>query len=103
MNRRRVVRCWIVLALAAICLIASPAIAAPSITSVTPRGVQIGQPTTLVITGSDLSADIQLITEAKVATQKIKPGAKADRLELEMTIDSVTPPGLYAFRIADGG
>src|SRR6478672_4122427 len=70
--------------------------AAPSITSVAPRGLQIGRPTTLVITGSDLSADIQLISEAKIAGQKVKPAAKADRLEVEVTLDPTTPPGLYA-------
>src|SRR5262245_12634999 len=81
----------------------STATAAPSITSVAPRGLQIGRPTTLVITGADLSADIRFISEAKLGSQKVKAGAKGDRLEVEVTLDPTTPPGLYAIRLADAG
>ena len=101
MNCRRALRLGIALAVAAICIDASSAIAAPSISGVTPRGLQIGRPTTLVITGSELSSDIQLLSEAKIAGQKVKPGAKADRVEVEVTLDATAPPGLYAFRVAD--
>jgi hypothetical protein len=83
--------------------LASPALAAPTITNVSPRGLQIGQPTTLVISGSDLPADAQLIVAAKIASQTIKPGAKPDRLELDVTLDPATPPGLYPIRIAGAG
>ena len=75
--------------------------AAPAITSVTPRGLQIGQPTTLVITGADLSADLQLLSEAKIVSQKVKPGAKPNRVEVEIELDKATPPGLYAVRVAN--
>src|SRR5262245_9901466 len=74
--------------------------AAPAITSVTPRGIQIGKPTTLVIAGSDLSADIQVISEAKIAWQTVKPGAKSNRVEIELTLEPATQPGLYAVRVA---
>src|SRR4051812_11685339 len=74
--------------------------AAPSITAVSPRGVQIGQPTTLVITGSDLSADIRLLSETPIARQSVKAGAKANRIELEITLDPTASPGLCAFRVA---
>jgi hypothetical protein len=73
---------------------------APSITSIAPRGLQIGQPTTLVITGADLSADCQVICEASVAQQKIQAGAKANRVEVEVTLDPATAPGLYTLRLA---
>jgi hypothetical protein len=95
-------RVWLAVILPAALVCFSPAaLGAPSITSVAPRGLQIGHPTTIVITGSELSADLQLIGEAKVAAQKVKPGAKADRVEIEVTLDAITPPGLYAFRVAD--
>src|SRR4051794_24958526 len=77
--------------------------AAPTIATVNPRGLQIGQPTTLTITGSDLSADMQLVSEAKVARQSVKSGAKPNRVEIEVMLDSATQPGLYALRVADAG
>src|SRR5262245_10875203 len=82
-------------------LSASLAFAAPTIASISPRGAQIGQPTTLVITGSDLSADTRLVCEAKIAVQKAMPGSKANRVDIEVTFDPATPPGLYAFRVAN--
>src|SRR5262245_25988964 len=100
---RRALRFCIAAALALYGVDVSPAIAAPSVTSVAPRGLQIGRATTLVITGSDLSADVRLISEAKLGSQKVKAGAKADRLEIEVTLDPTTPPGLYAIRLADTG
>jgi hypothetical protein len=81
--------------------LATTAVAAPTITNISPRGLQIGQPTTLVITGTDLSADLQLLSEAKIARQKVKSGAKPSRVELEIELDKATLPGLYAVRVAD--
>lgn len=75
--------------------------AAPTIANVTPRGLQIGKPTTIVITGGELSADVRLISEAKIASQKVKPGAKSNRVELEIELDRAASPGLYAVRVAD--
>jgi hypothetical protein len=97
-------RLWLAAIWSAAVLGISPvALAAPTVTSVSPRGLQIGQPTTVVIAGSDLSADIRLVSEAKIAKQIVKAGAKADRIELEITLDASALPGLYAFRVADGG
>jgi hypothetical protein len=80
---------------------ATLAVAVPTITNISPRGLQIGQPTTVVVTGTDLSADLQLLSEAKIARQKVKPGAKPNRVELEIELDKATLPGLYAVRVAD--
>src|SRR5438105_4587688 len=75
--------------------------AAPTIANISPRGLQIGEPTTLTITGSDLSADAQVVSEAKIAKQSVKPGAKANQVQIEVTLDSATQPGLYALRLAN--
>jgi hypothetical protein len=98
---------WLVLraarnafSLAAIALVAVPSLAAPTITAVSPRGLQIGRPTTLVITGTDLPADLRLVSEAKLSAQKVQPGAKATRVEIEVELDEDVPPGLYAVRVA---
>jgi hypothetical protein len=82
---------------AGLCLTAH---AAPTITSIAPRGLQIGHTTTIVVTGSDLSADLQLLSDAKIASQKVKAGAKPNRVELEIELDQSTPAGLYAVRVA---
>jgi hypothetical protein len=79
----------------------SPAIAAPTITSVMPRGLQIGGATTLVITGAELAGDIEVVSELKLKSQTVKPGAKPGRVEIEVTLDEQASPGLYAFRVAD--
>ena len=50
----------------------APLAAAPNIANVSPRGLRIGQPTTLVITGSDLGAETRLLLPAKIAAQAIK-------------------------------
>src|SRR5262245_335522 len=88
---------------AALIAVGSIAQAAPTITNVAPRGLEIGKTTTIVITGSDLSADVQLVSEAKIVGQQVKSGAKPNRVELEVTLDPATPPGLYAVRVADAG
>jgi hypothetical protein len=84
-------------------LLAAATHAAPNLASVAPRGLQIGQPTTLVITGSDLPTDAQLLLDAKIVNQSIKPGSKPDRLEIEVTLDPETLPGLYPIRLAGAG
>ncbi|MCI0359660.1 MAG: hypothetical protein L0211_14380 [Planctomycetaceae bacterium] len=78
-----------------------PAFAAPTIANLSPRGLRIGQPTTLVITGSDLSPDSRLLLPAKIASQAIKGEAKADRLEIEVTLDAAAQPGLIPLRVAN--
>lgn len=90
--------CCAILGLAALC---ASACAAPSIANVAPRGLQIGHSTTLTITGTELTADARLVSEARFSSQTVKAGDEANRIELEVTVDPTTPPGLYAVRLAD--
>lgn len=102
MNGRMARRYLFLVAFSAlIASLASAIQAAPTITSVAPRGLQIGQTTTIVVTGSDLSGDLQLLSDAKIASQKVKAGAKPNRVELEIELDKATPAGLYAVRVAN--
>lgn len=75
--------------------------AAPTITSVIPRGLQIGETTTLVISGTELSEDCQLILELGNAKQTLKPGAKANRVEIDVALDDSVQAGLYTLRVAN--
>jgi hypothetical protein len=97
MTRRRLFS-WPFAALAA--LVAAPAIAAPTISNVSPRGLTIGQPTTITITGAELGPESRLLLSAKVASQTIKGEAKPDRVEIEVTLDPSVQPGLYPVRVA---
>ena len=82
--------------------VATPLIAAPNLANVSPRGLCIGQPTKLTITGSDLGADTRLLLPAKIASQTVQGMAKANQVEIEVTLDPATPPGIYPLRVASG-
>src|SRR5262245_8268974 len=84
-------------------VLSTAALAAPAITNLTPRGLQIGKPTKLVITGTDLAEDLQLVSDARFAVQQVKSGTKSNRVEIEVTIDAATQPGIYAVRVANAG
>jgi hypothetical protein len=89
------------LALCGCCVALAPLAAAPNIANVSPRGLRIGQPTTLVITGTDLGEGTRLVLPAHVAAQTIKGEAKADRVEIEVTLDPAVQPGLIPIRVAN--
>ena len=68
--------------------------APPAVTSVDLRGLQIGKPTTLVITGTDLLPNPRLLTTARIARQTLKDGAKPNRIALEIELAPGSQPGL---------
>jgi hypothetical protein len=77
--------------------------APPAVANLSPRGLQVGQPTTLVVTGSDLGADAKVVLPVKIAAQAIKGDAKPDRVEIEVTLDPGVQPGIYPLRVAGAG
>jgi hypothetical protein len=81
-------------------LVPAPVWAAPAITNLSLRGLQIGATTTLTIDGSELSPDAQLILDVPVAGQEVRPGATDKRIEIALTLAAETRPGIYALRIA---
>src|SRR6266446_7483650 len=68
--------------------------APPVVSGVDLRGLQIGKPTLLTITGSDLLPNPRLLTTAHVAKQTLKDGAKPDRITLEVELAAGSQPGL---------
>ena len=76
--------------------------AAPTINSVSPRGLQIGATTTLVIEGADLLPDPKIVLPVPIARQEIKQPATANRLEIEVALDAAVTPGIYQLRVAGG-
>src|SRR5688572_14226414 len=75
-----------------------PSFAAPTINNVSPRGLQLGAKTTLVIDGAELGPNMRLLG-VPVAEQTVKPGATAERVEVEVTLQPTAPPGMYALRV----
>ncbi len=74
---------------------------APSIVRVTPRGLQAGAATTLIVEGDALPSDPQLLVKDLPVTKlAVKPGATAKRVELEVTLDPSAVPGIYNVRLA---
>lgn len=75
-------------------LSASVSAAPPVVNGIDLRGLQIGKPTLLTITGSDLLPNPRLLTTARVAKQTLKDGARPDRITLEVELAEGSQPGL---------
>lgn len=86
----------------ALCLIGvTVASAAPAITNLSLRGMQAGGATTLVIDGTDLEADPQIVLSVPIAKQELKQPATATHVEIEVTLDAAIAPGIYQLRVAN--
>lgn len=89
--------CCVVLLSAA----ADTALAAPEIKQLSLRGLQAGAATTLVIDGADLSVDTRIVLPVPIARQEVKPTAKAERIEIEITLEAGVTPDIYPLRVAN--
>jgi len=78
----------------------APAYAEPKINNVSPRGLQIGGTTTIVVEGGDLLPDPKLLLPFPTSQQTLKPGGTAQRVEIEVTLDGSVQPGIAPLRIA---
>ncbi len=76
------------------------AVAAPTLTEVSPRGLQAGGTTTLTFAGSELGPQSRIVLPFAVAKQAVKPGAQANQVQIEVTLDKATPAGIYHLRLA---
>lgn len=73
--------------------------AAPTISDLSVRGLTPGKTTQLVITGSDLLPNPQLVLPVPIASQQVMADGTAKRVTLEVSLPADTPPGLYPLRI----
>jgi len=71
--------------------------AAPTVTSIDVRGLQIAHSTTLTFTGTDLLPNPRLLTTVRIAKQSLKDGAKPDRITLDIELAPGTSPGLHTW------
>lgn len=96
----RIPVCLLPVCAALACLAASPLLAAPTISNISVRGLTIGQPVSVVIDGTDLLPEPQLMLPIKIAAQAVKPGATATHVEIDVTLDASVSPGIYLLRLA---
>src|SRR5688572_17284884 len=76
-----------------------PAISAPQVNDVSPRGLQLGKATTVVVRGSGLTAPVQVLLDAPIASQSVQPGASPQEAKIEITLAPEAQPGLYPLRL----
>ncbi len=67
----------------------------PKVSSVDIHGWQIGKPTTLIISGTDLLPNPRVLTGIQIAKQTLKDGGKPNRIILEIEPAKGVQPGLY--------
>jgi hypothetical protein len=90
------------LATLVVTLVASVTFAAPTINSVSLRGLQTGATTTIAIDGYDLVPEPRLMLPVAIAKQSLYSGATPQHVEFEVTLGDVTP-GIYNLRLATPG
>ena len=74
--------------------------AAPTISQLSLRGLQIGGRTTIAISGTELLPEPRLLLSAPIVRQSVRPGATAQRVEFDVEIDPKADPGIYYLRLA---
>src|SRR5437764_4653932 len=67
-------------------LAASVSAAAPTINSISLRGLQIGATTTIAIDGNDLMPEPRLMLPVAIAKQSIRSGATPQHVEFEVAL-----------------
>lgn len=91
------------LALIATSSVAGAAWAEINVTSVSPRGLQVGGTTLLAIEGQGLPADPRVLLSLDGARQQLKPGGTSERCEIEVTLPDDVPADIYLLRISGDG
>jgi hypothetical protein len=75
--------------------------AAPLVTNLSLYGLQTGATTTLAIEGADLLPAPRLLLSVPITDQSVRRGATATRVEVEVTLPTTVPAGLYHLRVAN--
>lgn len=79
----------------------TPLHAAPVITNLSSRGLQIGAPVTLTIEGTDLLPDPQLISQVPLQRVTLLPNPTANRIQLEVVVEPTAFVGIFPFRLSN--
>src|SRR5688572_24489574 len=76
--------------------------AAPTVTSISLRGLQAGGTTTITLQGSDLLTDPKLMAPFAITKQEVLPNATNQQVQIQVTLDASVSPGIYPLRLASG-
>lgn len=74
--------------------------AAPTVRTLSVRGLRVGGPTTMIIDGSDLLPNPRIVLTQPIASQSVKPTSSATRLEIDVVLDASAEPGLQSLYLA---
>lgn len=77
------------------------ALAAPAIANLSLRGLQSGGTVTLAIDGAELMPEPRLLLPVPIAGQVLRAGATDAHLEIELTLATDVPAGIYPLRVAN--
>lgn len=66
----------------------------PVISAIDLRALQTGTVTTVTFTGTDLLPNPRLLSGARIRSQKVREGAKPDRVSMEVELEADAVPGL---------
>jgi len=86
----------------AVLVVSLPVNAAPEISAISVRGLQIDGTTTIRVNGTGLLPEPQLVLSVPITKQVVKPGAKATQVEFEVALAGNIEPGLYNVWLASG-
>ena len=85
-------------------LVSECSAAPPELRDITPRGLQSGATTRLVVQGEHLNEQTRLLLPTQPAAEVRVVGASANQLELEVTLAAEVAADVYPLRLAhDGG
>ena len=88
---------------AMIAIVTTARAAAPRVSSVNIRGLQIGGTTTIAVSGTDLVPNPRLSMFVPIARQTLRPNATATRVEFDVTLDRQVEPGIYNLWLSSAG
>lgn len=71
----------------------------PEITATSLAGLARGQTTVLTIRGTNLLPDPVVVSTAPLERQVVRPGASAERIDVELTVAATAPAGHFPLRI----
>lgn len=76
--------------------------AEPTVADVSPRGVQVGATTTVIVSGNELGTDPKLLLPFAAKTTR-KPNSTNTQATFDVSLDDAIPPGYHHLRIVTEG
>ena len=82
-------------------LVTADAAAAPQVSDLNQRGLQIGGTSRIVLSGTQLNGDTLIVARFPIAKQEVIEVANGNQLTLDVTLADNVAPGMYAIRLVN--